>query len=213
MIFAADFAGHFDRTRRGFLTVKEVTVIQLDFLDAVESPHKVQMPIAAAKFAVCDGMVTGGFFLGDQLGDFLIFYLCQCFTGDFADFEVLACLLEGCRTQKAADHIINKRNGFFAHNYMLLCLICYGCSIRYFSPAVKYQTGAVYHRISLYLRFIRRGIVSEKLDVMPAERAECCALVRDITNFHVFIDIQRNRNDVFAVELFVDDAAANRVAV
>ena len=65
MIFAADFAGHFDRTRCGFLAVKEVTVIQLDFLDTVESPHKVQMPIAAAKFAVCDGVITGSFFLCD----------------------------------------------------------------------------------------------------------------------------------------------------
>ena len=213
MIFAADFAGHFDRTRCGFLAVKEVSVIQLDFLDAVESPHKVQMPIAAAKFAVCDGVITSGFFLGDQLCDFLIFYLCQCFTGDFSGLEVLACLLEGCRTQKAADHIINKRNRFLAHDYMLLCLIFYGCSIRYFSPAVKYQTGAVCYRISLYLGFIRRGIVPEKLDVMPAEGAERCALVRDVTDFHIFIDIQRNRNDVFAVELFVDDAAANRVAV
>ena len=48
---------------------------------------------------------------------------------------------------------------------------------------------------------------------MPAEGAERCALVRDVTDFHIFIDIQRNRNDVFAVELFVDDAAANRLAV
>ena len=61
MIFAADFAADADGTMGGFLALEVVAVIQLDLVDTGKAPHKVQMPIAAAEFAIDDGVVAARF--------------------------------------------------------------------------------------------------------------------------------------------------------
>ena len=54
MILAGNLAGQLDRTLGCFLAMELVTMLQFDMLHAIESPHKVEMPIAATEFAIGD---------------------------------------------------------------------------------------------------------------------------------------------------------------
>ena len=66
MIFAADFAADADGTMGGFLSLEVVAVVQLDLVDTGKAPHKVQVPIAAAEFAIGDGVVAGALLFFDK---------------------------------------------------------------------------------------------------------------------------------------------------
>ena len=54
MIRAGKLAGQLDRTLGCLLAMKLVAMLQFDMLHAIESPHKVEMPIAAAELAISD---------------------------------------------------------------------------------------------------------------------------------------------------------------
>ena len=109
MILAADLAAHLDRAVGSFLSMEEVTVIQFHFLNAVEPPHEIQMPVAAAELTIGDGVVTGALLLLDQAGDLFIFHSGQGGTVNFAGLELCACFFQVLGAQKAAHKIITER--------------------------------------------------------------------------------------------------------
>ena len=73
MVFAADNTGYGGGAVSGFFAMEKVTVVEFDMFDSIQPPHKIQMPIAASKFAVCDHMIPGSFLAGDQFCDFFVF--------------------------------------------------------------------------------------------------------------------------------------------
>ena len=52
-----------------------------------------------------------------------------------------------------------------------------------------------------------------KFDIFIGEGAGLYSVWKDVTNLHVVVNLERPCDYVGAVELFVDDAAADRVAV
>lgn len=54
-------------------------MIGMDFRDTIKGSQKVQMPVAATEFAVCDGFEAAGFFLFYKVKDGLIFGFRECF--------------------------------------------------------------------------------------------------------------------------------------
>ena len=72
MVLTADLTTHFNGTMGSLLTVEEITVIQFHFINTVEPPHKIQMPVATAKLAIGNGVITSTLLLLDQAGDLLI---------------------------------------------------------------------------------------------------------------------------------------------
>ena len=84
MVLTADLTTHFNGTMGSLLTVEEITVIQFHFINTVEPPHKIQMPVATAKLAIGNGVITSTLLLLDQAGDLLIFHSGQRGTVDLA---------------------------------------------------------------------------------------------------------------------------------
>ena len=84
--------------------------------DAVEAPHKVQMPRGAAELAVRNGVIAGFLLLVHQIDDCLVFDGLQRGGIDLSVLKIQTRLLQLCRAQKAADMVISKGRMFFAHN-------------------------------------------------------------------------------------------------
>ena len=59
-----------------------IAVVQLDVLHAVESPHKVEVPIAAPELTVGDKVQSVCFLLGDEVGDKPILYVAEVLGGN-----------------------------------------------------------------------------------------------------------------------------------
>ena len=99
MVLAGDPSGHGGGVGRGHLVVEGDAVGCGGMVHAVEAPHEVEMPPAAAEFAVGDHMQAGGLLLGDQFGNGIIFHGLECGLVNLACCEIGASLLEFCRTQ------------------------------------------------------------------------------------------------------------------
>lgn len=84
--------------------------------DAVEAPHKVQMPHGAAELAVRNGVIAGFLLLVHQIHDRLVLDGLQRGGIDLSGLKIQTRLLQLCRAQKAADMVISKGRMFFAHN-------------------------------------------------------------------------------------------------
>lgn len=93
--------------------------------NAVEAPHKVQMPRGAAELAVCNGMIAGFLLLMHQIDDRLVLDGLQRGGVDLSGLKVQTCLLQLCRAQKAADMIITKGRMFFAYEKRSLYISTY----------------------------------------------------------------------------------------
>ena len=109
MVLTADLTTHFNGTMGSLLTVEEITVIQFHFINTVEPPHKIQMPVATAKLAIGNGVITSTLLLLDQAGDFLIFHSGQRGTVDLAGLELGTCLFQALGAQEAAHKVITER--------------------------------------------------------------------------------------------------------
>ena len=109
VVLTADLTTHFNGTVGSLLTVEEVAVIQFHFLNAVEAPHEVQMPVAAAELAIGDGVITSTLLLLDEAGDFLIFHRGQRSMVDLASLELGTCLFQVLGAQEAAHKVITER--------------------------------------------------------------------------------------------------------
>ena len=97
MVLAGDPSGHGGGVGRGLLVGGMV--------HAVEAPHEVEMPPAAAEFAVGDHMQAGGLLLGDEFGDGLVLDRLERCGIDFAGGEILTRGLELGRAEIGADHV------------------------------------------------------------------------------------------------------------
>ncbi|MNC36403.1 hypothetical protein D3C75_849240 [compost metagenome] len=107
----ADLAGQSCRVRPGFHTVEHITLVHQHMLHTVEAPEEIQVPVAAAEFAVGDCLQAQLLLLFHQLADFPVFYFRQCFPADDPGGELLSCCFQSGRAQEAADHVIAVRGG------------------------------------------------------------------------------------------------------
>ena len=87
-------------------------------LDAVEAPEKIEMPPGTAEFAVGDRLQTDLFLFLDDTFDLAVLDRLQRRSIDLALGALLARLLQGGRSQQAADMVGAKRRlGSLAHRY------------------------------------------------------------------------------------------------
>ena len=115
VVLTADFTTHFNGTVGSLLTVEEVTVIQFHFLNAVEAPHEVQMPVAAAELAIGDGVEASSLLLLNEAGDLFIFRSGQGGAVDLAGLELSAGVFQVLGAQEAAHKIVTERRFQFSH--------------------------------------------------------------------------------------------------
>ena len=92
VVFAADLAAHACRAGRGLFAMEVIAVLKFDFVNAVKTPHKIEVPVAAAELAVGNGVITGALLLFDQAGDLFVFHSSKLLAGDLAGLKLGACL-------------------------------------------------------------------------------------------------------------------------
>ena len=109
VIFAADLAADTEGTVGGLFAMEVIAMIQLYLVDAMEAPHEIQMPVAAAELAVCDGVEAGALLLFDQPGDLFVFHSGQCGAVDRTGLVLCAGLLQCVGTQEAAHKVVTER--------------------------------------------------------------------------------------------------------
>ena len=102
---ARDLARDHGRVGGGLLVVELVTRARGATLDALEPPHEVQVPVAAAELAIGDDVQARRLLLGNQVADGLVLDGAQGAGVDDAGGKVGARLLEHVRTKEAADHV------------------------------------------------------------------------------------------------------------
>ena len=76
-----------------FLAVEKISVVELDLLYTVESPHKIKMPVSAAELAVSYSVKTCSLLLCYELCYFFIFYSLELFCSYLTCLELLARIL------------------------------------------------------------------------------------------------------------------------
>ena len=106
MAFSRNLSGQDGRTLGRFLAHEEVAVVELDVLDAMESPHKVEVPVGAAEFAVGEERQACSLFFFNQLRDAFVLDGFERSIVDSADSVLGASVLKACGSKKAADDII-----------------------------------------------------------------------------------------------------------
>ena len=57
--------------------MENIAVVQGDLLQSLQSPHKVQVSVAATELAVGNGVIPGGFLVRDQLADLPVLHFFQ----------------------------------------------------------------------------------------------------------------------------------------
>ena len=105
VVLAGDLASHDGRVRSGLLVVEEVTLARSATLDAVQSPHEVKVPVAAAELAVGDDVEARCLLLGHEVADGLVLHGRKAGRVNGAGSVVCAGLLEHVRAQEAADDV------------------------------------------------------------------------------------------------------------
>ena len=105
---AAYFSGYGDGAGGCLLPVEEIPVIQFDFFDSIESPHKIQMPVASAEFPVGDDVVSGCLLFFHQLPDGLILRLAKLGGCDGAGLKLRPRLFDGFRAEKASHIVVSE---------------------------------------------------------------------------------------------------------
>ena len=159
----------------GFLALEVVAVVQLHLVNALETPHEVQMPVAAAELAVRDGVEPGALLLLNQQLDLRIFNFGQGGPVDLAGLELGAGVFQGLRAQKAAHKIITERGTKVCHGNLLLfgqrskklrssewfAFVWNDTSIKEKPRAVKYEKAGRCHRKNLWQRPVRLFLVKK----------------------------------------------------
>lgn len=85
-----------------------VAVFQFNVGDSLETPEKVQVPVAPPEFTVGDGVEPGGLLFFDEPGDLLIFHLLQVQGGNLAPGKTVPGLFDPVRTQETSYNIKTK---------------------------------------------------------------------------------------------------------
>ena len=103
-----DLAGEVGVVEHRGLAVEGKSGLGGTVADAVEAPHKVEVPCRAAELAVGDDVVARGFLLGDEIAYCLVLDGLERFGVYRAVLEICARLLERRGAEKAADIIISE---------------------------------------------------------------------------------------------------------
>ena len=136
MVLAGDGAGHDSGVGRGLLAVELVALARHAVAHAVEPPHEVEVPVAAAELAVGDDVVAGGLLLGHEVADGDVLDGAQLLGGDEAGLAVVTGLLEDVGAQEAA-HVVEAEGGVkCAHGCLLWGCRCNrrACSFDVINP-------------------------------------------------------------------------------
>ena len=83
--------------------------------DAVEAPHKIEVPGRAAELTIGDDVVTRRFLLGDEIADGVVLHGLERRGVDPAALKVGARLLECRGAQEAADVVVTERSVGLIH--------------------------------------------------------------------------------------------------
>ena len=121
MILAGNLAGQLDRTLGCLLAMKQVAMLQFDMLHAIESPHKVEMPIAAAELAIGDIRQAMRLLLTDDLSNQPVFYGAKVGGRNLSISKLSSRFLQLCRAQIAA-HCLKMYISYVAHIFISLLL-------------------------------------------------------------------------------------------
>ena len=106
---AADGAGHHGGIGRRLLIMEHITRTRGTALNAIEAPHKVEVPVTTAELAIGDDLQAGGLLLGHQIANGVVLDGLKTGGVEFARSVVGTGVLHGLRTKKAADDIGAKR--------------------------------------------------------------------------------------------------------
>ena len=109
VVLTGDFAGNDGGIGRGLLVVEHIAGAARAALDTVESPHEVEVPIAAAELTIGDYVQAGGLLFGYEVADGNVFDGLERGVIDDACGMVGASLLEHVGAQKASDDVVAKR--------------------------------------------------------------------------------------------------------
>ena len=121
MILAGNLAGQLDRTLGCLLAMKLIAMLQFDMLHAIESPHKVEMPIAAAELAIGDIRQAMRLLLTDDLSNQPVFYGAKVDGRNLSISKLSSCFFQLCRAQIAA-HCLKMYISYVAHIFISLLL-------------------------------------------------------------------------------------------
>ena len=83
----------------GLLAVELVTMVELDVLHPVQSPHKVEMPITTPKLSVGDVVQTTRLLLGHYVGNLAVLNLAQLLGRDCSFSKTSTCFLQRSGTK------------------------------------------------------------------------------------------------------------------
>ena len=128
VVLAADGAGHHGGIGRGLLVVEHITRTRGTAFNSVESPHKIEVPVAAAELAIGDNLQAGSLLLGYQIANGLVLDDLKAGGVECARGIGGTCILNSLGTKKAADDIGAKRRvrlNRSAHRYLPLHWLLY----------------------------------------------------------------------------------------
>jgi len=117
MILASNLAGQLDRTLGCLLAMKLVAMLQFDMFHTIESPHKVEMPIAAAELAIGDIRQAMRLLLLDDLSNQTVFDAAKVGGRNLAISKLGSCFFQLCRAQIAA-HCLKMYISYVAHYFI-----------------------------------------------------------------------------------------------
>ena len=109
VVLAADGAGHHGGIGRGLLVVEHIARTRGTAFNAVESPHKVEVPVTAAKLAISNHLQASGLLLCHQIANGLVLDGLKPLGVKRACRIGSAGVPYGLRTKKTADDIGAKR--------------------------------------------------------------------------------------------------------
>ena len=118
-----DLAGDPQRLRDADAALEVHAGIRLDGGHAVEMLQEIEMPEGPAELAVGHSLQADLLLALDERPDFPVLDLLQGRVGDFTIVMLVARVLQGCRAQKAADHVGAERwlgplHGMFLHVFI-----------------------------------------------------------------------------------------------
>ncbi len=131
MPLEADFPGHPRGIRPGLHAVEQVSAVHLDMVYPLESPEKVQMPVASAELSVGDRAQSRRALLLDQPGNRFVFDPFELRVVDPAFRMGGSRCFQRCGPQETPDDVVPERrplpvcdHGFFVcHMKTLPCLL------------------------------------------------------------------------------------------
>ena len=105
VVLSADASCQADRAWCRLLAVELIAVFEFYLLDAVESPHEVQMPVASPELTVGDHFQAVRLLFGNQVGNQAVFHGFQLPAVCLSFCKLFSCLLQLCRAEETA-HVV-----------------------------------------------------------------------------------------------------------